>query len=251
MAFPTKDGSNSFIWKLKDVYNARLGDNWPSGAIGLISGGYLAPARLNNIQKVTLGSTGNATDFGDLSAGIGTMQSGQAASTTRGIVVAGGESAAPASALNNIEFSTFATLGNSTDFGDLTRSTNGVGSLSSSTRAVFAGGTTPSSPFASNIMDFITIASTGNASDFGDTLNARTNRSGVSSSTRGVYAGAFTSPSNMFNEIEFITIASTGNATVINSFCFKKASTSLFLALVTKLSLNHIIPQPIFACNKA
>ena len=84
MAFPSKDGPNSFVWKLKDVYNARQGDNWPVvGAIGLYAGGYLAPARLNTIQKITLGSTGNATDFGDLSAGIGTMQSGQAASTTR------------------------------------------------------------------------------------------------------------------------------------------------------------------------
>ena len=141
------------------------------------------------------------------------MQSGQTASTTRGIVAAAGEQAAPNSNTNIIEFSTFATAGNSTDFGDLTRSTNAMGALSSATRGVFSGGSTPSSPFASNVMDFITIASTGNATDFGDNVNARVNRSGVSSSTRGVYAGAFTSPGNMFNEIEFITIASTGNAT--------------------------------------
>lgn len=73
------------------------------------SGGYSGAALVNTIQYVTIASTGNASDFGDLSAGkqfcTGTSNS------TRGLVQLG-ES-------NTCEYITISSTGNSTDFGDL------------------------------------------------------------------------------------------------------------------------------------
>ena len=50
MPFPSTTGPNSYIWNLKQVYNARLGNNWPSlPAIGFFGGGY-TPTQTNVIQ---------------------------------------------------------------------------------------------------------------------------------------------------------------------------------------------------------
>jgi hypothetical protein len=53
------------------------------------------------------------------------------------------------------------TLGNASDFGDLTVVKNQTAGLSNSTRGVFGGGFDGSS--FNNVMDFVTIASIGNA----------------------------------------------------------------------------------------
>jgi len=69
----------------------------------------------NVIDYVTIASTGNATDFGDLTQSA----SGQAgASSNVKAIRAGGEGSA--GTFNNIDEVTIATTGNATDFGDLT-----------------------------------------------------------------------------------------------------------------------------------
>ena len=67
--------------------------------------------------------------------------------------------------VNTIDFVTIASTGDASDFGDLTRTQSGYGSLSNSTRGVFLGGNDPA---YTNTIDFVIIATTGNASDFGD-----------------------------------------------------------------------------------
>ncbi len=149
-----------------------------------------------------------------------------------------------------IDYINIATLGNATDFGDLT-SNRPLMAVSNATRGVFAGGTgiidyitiaTPSNAtdfgdltqsrnygagvsnstrgvFAggtgiTNIMDYITVATTGNAIDFGDLTVSRTYLAGCSNSTRGVFGGGFTGGNNSESRtIDYITIATTGNAT--------------------------------------
>ena len=70
-----------------------------------------------------------------------------------------------------IDYCTIATLGDFTDFGNLTAARRSGGACSSSTRGVKGGGTTPTNL---NTIDYVTIASTGNATDFGDmTYSAR------------------------------------------------------------------------------
>ena len=106
-----------------------------------------------------------------------------------------------------IDFVTFSTTGDATDFGNLTDARDNVYGASSSTRGVMAGGRDPNT---SNIIDYITIATAGNAIDFGDlTQTSYYFNSATANSTRAVWAGN----STLSNAMEFVTIASTGNAT--------------------------------------
>ena len=104
-----------------------------------------------------------------------------------------------------LQYITISTLGDSTNFGDLTVSRGTLASCSSNTRGVFSGGT-PNL----NTIDYITISTTGNATDFGDLSLARGYLGSCSSSTRGVIGGGY---DPIRNVIDYITIATTGNAT--------------------------------------
>jgi len=131
---------------------------------GIFSGGYQpspVSANINTMEYITFATTGNGTDFGDLTAAAGNSSGGTASSATRGLIGLG--YVAPART-NRIDFVTIASIGNAADFGDLTLVRNNYGSLSNSTRGVFLGGNDP----YTNTIDFVTIATTGDASDFGD-----------------------------------------------------------------------------------
>lgn len=175
-----------------------------ASARGVFVGG--SPAT-NTIDFITIATTGNATDFGDL---LGTKaQGGGLSSPTRGLY-AGGENPA---AVNNIDYITISSTGNAADFGDLTQARRRFqnAGFSNSTRGVWSGGY---SPVTFNIIDYVTIASTGNALDFGDLLQITEALACCSSSTRGIIAGGRSQPANLpFNVIQFITISTTGNAT--------------------------------------
>jgi hypothetical protein len=128
------------------------------GLVGSGNDGYNS----NVINYVTIATTGNATDFGDLA--IGRVGPGACSSATRGLW-GGGYNGGAGGYLNNIDYVTIATTGNAIDFGDLTVARRYFGAASSPTLGVWGGGTTGS---ASNVIDYVTIASAGNASDFGD-----------------------------------------------------------------------------------
>ena len=117
---------------------------------------------------------------------------GAAASATRALF-AGGYGASDV-----IDYVTIATLGDATDFGDLTVGRWFVGGCSDrdsgnnqATRAIWCGSATSSYGNMNNI-DYSTIASTGNATDFGDTSVARRFISAAGNSTRAVFAGGET-----------------------------------------------------------
>ena len=157
----------------------------------------------NVIDFVTIASTGDATDFGDLEnkaynvSGMSTR--------TRG-VAACGQKGPSFAAVNTIEFITIASTGNANDFGDLSTVRTLVAGAASSTRGLFAGGHD-----VTNVIDFITISTLGDAVDFGDLQSgaARKGMLSCSNSTRAVFAGGET-PSNS-NIIDFVTIATLGN----------------------------------------
>ena len=94
------------------------------GTRGLWMGG--GPGNDNTIDYVTISTTGNAINFGDL---VGTVhrQGGSLASRTRG-VHGGGYNGS--STTNTIDFVTIASTGDATDFGDLTYGRNRSGSCS-------------------------------------------------------------------------------------------------------------------------
>jgi len=185
----------------------------PTIAVAAFMGGITTGDSLTNtIDYINFASTGNASDFGDLISVMTQGSKGSVSSSTRGVV--GGGATGSDAEYNIIQYITFASTGNATDFGDLTQIRESLGGCSSSTRGVFAGGQkgTPDNTNY-NIIDYVTIASTGNATDFGDLLDTTRSLGGAGSSTRGVFAGGEAPTSADINVIQYITIASTGNAT--------------------------------------
>ena len=133
----------------------------------LICGGrdYTPSATVTNvIEFLTIATTGNSADFGDLTqaryAGTG------CGSATRG-VIAGGQTP---TYVNTIDFVTIASAGNATDFGDLISTTSFLAGASNSIKGIFAGGATPTKL---STIQSIEIATTGDAVAFGD--NTATN----------------------------------------------------------------------------
>jgi len=148
----------------------------------LICGGrdYTPSATATNvIEFLTIATTGNSADFGDLTqtrfAGTG------CGSATRGII-AGGQTP---TYVNTIDFVTIASAGNATDFGDLISTTSFLAGASNSIKGIFAGGATPTK--LSSISS-IEIATTGNAVTFGDNTvtNPVTSRGSCSDSHGGL-----------------------------------------------------------------
>ena len=162
----------------------------------------------NVIEFVTIATTGNGADFGDLT--LDRRYSTSASNNTRSVTMGGYKSTSPATYTNIIDFVTIATTGDASDFGDITVARVNGGAVNSPTRGVMCSGQNPSA--RDNTIDFVTIATTGNAQDFGDVTVARRGAASASSYTRGVVAGGMDQPSAK-NVIDFITIASAGNAT--------------------------------------
>ena len=178
-----------------------------SSTRGLIGGGTASnpsPTFTNSMEFITIATTANGTDFGDLNNASRNI--GGVSNQTRGLFAGGGDNPA---LIDVIDFFTIASTGDATDFGNLTDAKKGVSGVGSPTRGLFAGGYNPSH---TDDIDLVTIASTGNATDFGNLTLARAFCGGVSSPTRGVWGGGGV-PSAKSNVIDFVTIATTGNAT--------------------------------------
>jgi hypothetical protein len=115
----------------------------------------------NNIEYVTISTTGTASDFGDLA--VPTYSLAGCSNSTRGLF---GGGVSPGSS-NVISFVTIASTGNAQDFGDLTAARRDLVATSSQTRGIFAASGN-SQPEYANLIEYVTILTTGNAQDFGD-----------------------------------------------------------------------------------
>ena len=83
-----------------------------------------------------------------------------------------------------IDYITFSTTGNATDFGDNIAQITQQAGASDGTYGIFGGGSA-----VTNTIESITIAMTGNSSDFGDLTVARQALSAVGNDTYGVFGG--------------------------------------------------------------
>ncbi|MAO19362.1 MAG: hypothetical protein CMJ25_01315 [Phycisphaerae bacterium] len=236
------------VWSLSEALFYTKAGLWPNAANLAPRGLFAAIDQSNNgtyagIEKIEIGTTGNSTDYGDLSVSRNYL--GSCSSSTRAVFVGG-------STVNTMDYVEFATAGNASDFGDLGNTAagaNGAGNAtrgivtriddiyyftiastgnsstfgnwgenrsygtmtSNSTRAVIAGGSS-----GQQTMDYVTIASTGSQTSFGSIsgIYTRDGNGVVSSSTRGIFAGGYDSNvGGQTNKIAYITIASTGNGT--------------------------------------
>jgi len=183
----------------------------------VFAGGYKADdsGYSNVMDYVTIATTGNATDFGNLSVARDSL--GALSSTTRGVFSMGRSSGGDYND-NVMDYITIGSTGNASDFGDLSVVRTVAEGASSNTRGLFMGGYN-SSAFSSgqnyrtNTIDYITIASTGNASDFGD-LSTQGTGGGTSNGTKAVFNFGYDAAAAAdTNTIDKVTIASTGNAT--------------------------------------
>ena len=136
------------------------------------------------IDFVTIRSTGNATDFGNLTNAV--SNHGAASNAVRGIVC-GGTPDNQTTRLNNIQFITIATTGNAIDFGDLLNVSIAGCTVANSTRFVHHRGKTNSGNGSRvNVLEFAEIASTGNTVDFGDLVDDPSDRDGATNGHGGL-----------------------------------------------------------------
>jgi len=211
------------IWMEVDSWSPEL---QTGGTRGLIAGGRVSLPNFSDvIEYITVDTTGDAIDFGDLANPGGRGSS--ASSSTRGVFI-GGQSPSPLIFNNDVQFVTIASTGDTTDFG--TNLTNGNigcdGCHSTQTRAVFAlGQTGPDAADFTNRIEYFEIASTGSSiPDFGDLSAVRASTNGAAgSSTRGIYCGGRTDASTRTNLMEFVTMSTLGNASDFGDLSITKS----------------------------
>jgi len=195
------------------------GYNW-GGDRGMVAAGLVGPGgyndMANSIKYFTISTLSSINTFGDSTQPR--AYGASCSNSTRGIQ-AGGFS--DPLYWNIIEYTTIASTGNATDFGDcLTTYTYGMegaagnssGGASNADRGLFAGGYNP----INDVIQYVDITSTGNAVDFGDMIYVRRNFGAVSNGSRAVWAGGYSLPQPSYTtraNMDYTTIATTGNAT--------------------------------------
>ena len=173
-----------------------------NGTRGVFSGG--APATYKDkMEYITIASSGNPIDFGDLTQNRG--YAGGASSSTRGLVIGGYFNPAYT---NIIDYHQIATLGNAVDFGDTRLTGKAYGTAGNSIKAVFNNGNSTSDAF----FDTVKISTLGNSTGFGELTQKRTGNSGGGNAVRGIFSGGYLGGTTHKNTIDYVTFASEGNA---------------------------------------
>ena len=221
------------------------------GERALFSAGYKASGTSDIISYVTITTAGNSVSFGNLTFASAPNYGGGTgcASSTRGIHIQGYQNSA--NLFNGIQYSTFATTGNGTTFGNSTDYKSFAASCSSATRGVTMGGTNSANGAAGTVstgLEYITIATTGNATSFGSSVYPTDGLGGCASSTRGIFGGRTTTVYGRSIDIEYVTIATTGNPTTFgncttaNGYCSSASSSTrgIFAGGASNTQIDYI-----------
>jgi len=163
----------------------------------------LFQAAYMDIDYVTISTTSNSTDFGNLAngqnGGVGAVGDGTYA------VFAGGYFGGTK---NTIDRVTVQTIGNATDFGDLGDSKYYKSAMvGNGTRGVIGGGWNGST--RTNQMEYMTLSTTSNSTNFGTLNSARYGLAGASG-TYSLFAGGNTSA--YVNTIDWIQVDTLSNS---------------------------------------
>ena len=173
---------------------------------GFFGGGYGASSpypNLKTIDMIEVATTGNATDFGDLT--IGRTANGMGCSSTRGLFAAGRYPGAN-NDQSQIDYITTSSGGGANDFGNLSNLPCNSTGFSDSTRGVFAGGyDARTSPYLrTRAMTYVTIATTGDSTEFGDTVEPGRRDTSFSNATKGFTCGVSTPSASKRIEMSII-----------------------------------------------
>ena len=142
------------------------------------------PGVNDQIDFVTISSTGNAVDWG-VNLDTSRRYLMGCSNQTRGIFGGGGT---VHGTTNVIQYITIAQTGTRNDFGDLTVDNMvNAGACSNSIKGVFIAG---NSITAGRQIQAVNIASTGNAQNFGDVVNTGDASRSCANTVRGLVAGA-------------------------------------------------------------
>ena len=173
---------------------------------GITGGGFVSPASQNVMDYVEIATTGDATDFGDLTSILRNIATCE--SSTRG-TFAGGQTPSNSDV---ICYTTISSKGGASDFGNLSFATTNSndGCVSDNTRGIIMfGGPTN----LQGNLEYITIASTGDASEFGELTVVRRHAASMASPTRGVFAtGKNDEVGGYVKVIDYVTIQTKGSA---------------------------------------
>ena len=181
---------------------------------GLIAGGNTpgdGGAR-KEIEFITMASTGDSSDFGELTQERFDFGNSGCANGTRAVWAGGYSQTTPAATFfSTIDYVNVQSRGDAIHFGELSATRGRTGETSNTTRALVGVGGGPAPNSKQNQIEYITMSTLGNAQDFGDLVDSMMQPGGCASSTRGVFCGGNGTPSST-NIIQYVTIASTGNA---------------------------------------
>ena len=158
---------------------------------------------VNSVDFVTIATTGNAVDFGDLFLKCMTATSG--ANPVRAVVANGKDGPAHSNVIFRVNI---ATTGNSSDFGDQDISKQAAGGGSNSIRMIIGGGGTPTK--ISDIQTLL-LATEGNSISFGDLGAAKSSLGACFDATRAVFGAGVFHPETHTNNLEYINIATGGD----------------------------------------
>ena len=175
--------------------------------------------RKTTIDYLTIASTSNASDFGDLrtQTHMGAANVGASNSNTYGLYL-GGYKGTSGGQTTDMDYVTMASTGNTQFWGSLTVQGYQTGGLSHANRGIRFGGIYATwqggSYVDNNKIGYWSFASTGNASDFGNLVENSNSMSpiGVVSSSRGVMAGGQRDNYDYVEHMQYVTIETAGNA---------------------------------------
>lgn len=173
---------------------------------------------INNISIVTISTTGDAEDFGDLTVTRHGPSGTSNGANNRAIFCAGVDGS---TYYNIIDYISINSLGDAEDFGDYTSDVYGMFALSNGVndKGIVAGGYKGGSPINQPISK-INISSLGNAESFGGWGGtSKAFGCGLSNDTnnRGIFVSGTQDGSWWLGQIEYITISSDGNSSSFGS----------------------------------
>ena len=178
---------------------------------GMWIAGITSSTQVTDTDYVTVGSTGNATDFGDSSnaAYSGGQEGGSNGTLAFGV---GGFASGAGNQQDAMEYFTIASTGNGTDAGDLTVARNGMTSSDGNSRALNFGGYDGG---ASNVdtIDYHTFSTSADAQDHGDASNQTRNGATAEDASRVVYALGVGLNGSRVDDIDYYNPDSPGDAT--------------------------------------
>ena len=174
------------------------------------SGGFTGSELATNvIEYITIGSTGDGTDFGDMLVAGKTYHAGSG-NGTRGLFCGGLVSG---TRYDQIEYLTVASTGDTLDGGDLTRTIFAITTNANVAPGRMVGLMGGDADYTNKDFNYVAIMSTDDAADFGD---AQTNGAmcpviGISES-RNVWAWGHTNFTNLLT-MEYLNPSTTGDTT--------------------------------------